>query len=371
MNEYLTMIQQSFQKVMPSMLGKPKFNGRGGLLERGEQMMHLAASVGMFGLSIWNQITAAKSLRRVLADIDGRTEQYRAFVEATRTLGALIGHTSAAGLSIPPAGNLALFGNAWNAPDIVQNILRVGGECDMLVAIASRRKICFPTVAGNPTSAGNPTCNGMELTDLYHPATGSAPVMNSIRMGVADRRSHVILTGPNRGGKSTLLKSVGVALLTWQTLGVVFARRARLPVFQHLIVALNPTDQIGKMSLFETEIEFAKQVREQIRAANGAPVFLMMDEIFHGTNAIDGVEASRVFLDDLYKSSNVFSMISTHYLGLPERYGESCTQNLCMETQKDAADPDRLIYSYRLIDGVNEYSSVREILRERGLLTAV
>jgi hypothetical protein len=34
----------------------------------------------------------------------------------------------------------------------------------------------------------------------------------------------------------------------------------------------------------------------------------------------------------------------------------------------DPADADRLIYTYRLIPGVNRHSSVREILRERGLL---
>jgi hypothetical protein len=41
-----------------------------------------------------------------------------------------------------------------------------------------------------------------------------------------------------------------------------------------------------------------------------------------------------------------------------------------MDSSVDPADPDRLIYSYRVIQGVNRFSSVREILRERGLLTS-
>jgi DNA mismatch repair ATPase MutS len=125
---------------------------------------------------------------------------------------------------------------------------------------------------------------------------------------------------------------------------------------------------MGKMSLFEAEIEFAKGVRATVGAGD-APVFLMMDEIFHGTNAHDGVEASQVFLDDLYASGpHVFSVISTHYMGLPERYGSSQTLNLCMDAAVAADDPDRLVYTYRLKEGVNRLSSVREILRERGLL---
>jgi hypothetical protein len=355
--EYMTMLQQSFSKVMPSVLGRPRFTGRGGPLEMGEKALHLGASVGMFAVSIWNQVSAARTMRRVVADIDARAEKYRAYVMAVRELGTLIGHDGASGLSVPPAGNLALFGNAWNSPDIVRNILRVGGECDMLVAIASLRRTCFAKLGADR----------MELLDLYHPGAGAKPVLNTVRMG-GEKRAHVILTGPNRGGKSTLLKSVGTAALMAQTVGVVFARRARLPLFQHIIVALNPTDVLGKMSLFEAEIEFAKQVRATVRGAT-SPVFLMMDEIFHGTNANDGTEASRVFLDDLYRTPNVFSMISTHYLGLPELYGKGMTQNLCMAAAVDPENADRLVYSYRLEEGVNGFSSVREILRERGLLS--
>ena len=55
-------------------------------------------------------------------------------------------------------------------------------------------------------------------------------------------------------------------------------------------------------------------------------------------------------------------------MNLPERYGKERTQNLCMDAKQDPADPDRLVYTYRLCEGVNRFSSVREILRERGLL---
>jgi DNA mismatch repair ATPase MutS len=156
-----------------------------------------------------------------------------------------------------------------------------------------------------------------------------------------------------------------------QTLGVVFARRARVPVFGAIITALAPADRLGAMSLFEAEIEFAKGVRERLeRESATGPMFLMMDEIFHGTNAHDGVEASQVFLDELYAGAGhtpIFSIVSTHYMELPRRYA-TVAQTLCMEAARDPADSDRLIYSYRLCPGVNQFSSVREILRERGLL---
>jgi DNA mismatch repair ATPase MutS len=218
----------------------------------------------------------------------------------------------------------------------------------------------------------------MVLTDLYHPGLLSGRrVYNSLTLDPAAsgaKKSHVLLTGPNRGGKSTLIKSIGTAVLMAQTVGVVFARSATLPIFQNIITALAPQDVIGKMSLFEAEIEFAKEVIALLATTKG-PTFLMMDEIFHGTNAHDGVEASQVFLDRLYATQkSVFSIVSTHYMDLPARYGslskdstEAKTQNLCMDASVDPKDPDRLVYTYRVTEGVNKYSSVKEILQERGL----
>lgn len=363
--EYFTMIQGALKKAMPSVLGAPRFAGRGGVAEMGEQFVHIAAGVVMFGASMWNQVSAALNLRRVAADMRRRAAAVRRFTEAARDLGASIG-VPCDFLHQWPAADIGVFGEAWNRPALIEGLLGAAAHLDMLAAVGSRKRMCFPTLSESR----------IEITDIYHPGLEAKQrVYNTIAIGGQaehDCRTHVLLTGPNRGGKSTLLKGLGAAVLMYQTLGVVFARKARMPVFGSIVTALNPTDTLGALSLFEAEIEFAKDVKATIAAAT-QPVFLMMDEIFHGTNAHDGVEASQVFLDELYGdgcggAAQVFSIVSTHYMDLPKRYGKKQTLNLCMDAKIDPADPDRLIYSYRLIPGVNQYSSVREILRERGLL---
>ena len=253
-------------------------------------------------------------------------------------------------------GELGVFGHAWNEPDRVREVLAFAGHLDMLACLATAKRTCFVKEA-----------SVLELTDLYHPGVSRKErVYNSVTMTDVSGQNNVLLTGPNRGGKSTLLKAIGVAVLMSHTVGIVFAREARIPRFANIITALAPADVVGKLSLFEAEIEFAKDVKERIAAAS--PTFLMMDEIFHGTNAHDGVEASQVFLDQLYdpKVRGLFSIVSTHYMNLPERYKE--VQHLCMDASVSLNDPDRLVYTYKVRGGVNRFSSVREILRERGLL---
>jgi DNA mismatch repair ATPase MutS len=314
----------------------------------------------MFIASIWNQVSAARSMRAVVADMRRRADSVRRFTEATNTLAKHLGVNDADTGRPWSVGALGTFGDAWNDPARIRHLLAVAGRLDMIAAVASQRRVCFPKRSDEV----------LRIRDIYHPTIQAEKrVFNTVELSPATKR-HVLLTGPNRGGKSTLLKSLGAAVLMNQTLGVVFARRAEMPVFGDIITALSPSDTLGEMSLFEAEIEFAKVVRGRITEAT-APVFLMMDEIFHGTNAHDGVEASQVFLDDLYgrqTQASVFSVVSTHYMDLPRRYGEEQTQNLCMEASVDPADSDRLIYTYALKPGVNQFSSVREILRERGLL---
>jgi DNA mismatch repair ATPase MutS len=366
--QYFSIIHAAIKKAIPSVLGKPQFAGKGGILEIGEQFVHIGCSVAMFVVSMWSQVGSSISMRAVVHDMRERAEAVRTFATTTRKLSELLGVSTSVDSDFDfdissVVGNLALFGHAWNKSAPIQTLLNMAGNLDMIASIALLKQTCFPTIKAS-----------IQLTDLYHPGiTDTETVFNSITMDSQDS-PHVLLTGPNRGGKSTLLKSIGLAILMAQTVGVVFARKAVLPMFTNILTALSPQDIIGDLSLFESEIEFAKDVRSKLRTqTNTGPTFLMMDEIFHGTNAHDGVEASQVFLDDLYKSSttNVFSIVSTHYLELSARYSKSKSpgvQMLCMDASIDPNDADRLVYTYKVKQGINSLSSVREILIEKGLL---
>jgi MutS domain V len=355
--DYLELLSDAVSKAMPTAGIKARFKGAGGIMEAGEQCVHVAIAIGMFIASIWSQVSSAIAMRSVVTDMRTRAQALEQFLKDANTLSI---YTDPANLSVPvlvceiakSQGELARFGRGWNNPALLQSLLKEVGRMDMLAAIALAKNSCFPTQDSK---------QGLVLRSFYHPGVATNQrVYNTLLLGTD--KPHAILTGPNRGGKSTVLKAIGTAVLMAHTVGIVFAREANIPMFDHIVTAMEPRDHLGKLSLFESEIEFAKNVR----ALKGR-VFLLMDEIFHGTNAHDGTEASQVFMDGLYtRESNVTSIISTHYMELPEHFKKQ-VQTICMESSQDTGD-ETLRYTYKLRPGVNRVSSVREILRERGLL---
>lgn len=368
---YWNLLQIALRKAVPSGSGIGIGSGSGRFTSpfmlMAEQCMSVGASLVMLVATAWSQVSTGLSIHRVVVDMRSRAT---ATQQSANAIQQLVNELRKGGVHLEshktdwPLSTLATFGMAWNHPDSIRIQLNQMGELDGLLTLALAKRTCFPQFA-----------DATQITDLWHPGLtrkGGSRVYNSI-----DLRSptHVLLTGPNRGGKTTILTSLGAAVLMSQTVGIVFARRATLPLFGAIRTSLRPVDTLGKRSLFETEIDIACKVHAIAATSTPThPLFLLMDEIFHGTNARDGVEAAEVFLDRLYKTvpGSVISIISTHYAELPVRYGPSSTspsvQTLCMDAHVDPANPDRIISTYRLRTGVNSLSSVREILRERGLL---
>jgi DNA mismatch repair ATPase MutS len=320
----------------------------------------------MFISGIWSQITTAIHTRTIWFDLDERgnhiQHMYSVAKDALNTLKTLSPKAQRAAARLIDSGEAAIlgckeldgldgvatFGCVWNYSEHVKILKAWIAELDCYSAIASLDGICFPTIRKTV---------GLKLTGVHHPFVKGCISNNYSTEG------HSILTGPNRGGKSTYCKSVGLAVVTAQTWGFAWADKMSFSPFATIVTALEPAGLLGSMSTFEAEIEFAKSVL----AASGLPMFVMMDEIFHSTNAGDGLEASRVFMRQLYKRKQIISMISTHYKDLAESFGELATA-----IQMEATDGTNgsLVYSYKVIPGISDKSSVMEILQERGLLSA-
>jgi DNA mismatch repair ATPase MutS len=318
----------------------------------------------MFISSLWNQITASMNLRNVwndlafrgsaLQNVCGSSKRILTILTAlpirkVKALKRLLDEGESAleaCKNLEGLNDVSTFGTVWNSKAGVETLKAWLGKVDVLVAISGMPGICFPTLSKKPC---------LELVGLRHPFCKPC-VSNNF---VSD--SHVILTGPNRGGKSTFCKGIGLAVATAQSWGFAWASSMVFSPFTTILTALEPYGKLGEYSTFEAEIDFAKSVL----AAEGRPAFVMMDEIFHSTNATDGLAASSVFLSQLYAKENTISIISTHYRQLAEQFSRSATP---LYMVAEDTDHGKLSYSYKVASGISDKSSVMEILYERGLL---
>lgn len=381
--DYISHVKQTLlQHVnVPSAL-RAKHNGDvfGKVLET----LFVALTGITFITSIWNQIQSALHLRTIADDIRRRGEAIQATVSTAKSILEDLMHlpshlrrglrhflTSGQRILQCFQGDwypLSAYGFVWNAPSVLADLLMWIGQLDVWLAISRLEDICIPKFC-------KPERNGkhvLHVEALYHPALAAEKrVPNTVHIGSSNTTAsqHVLLTGPNRGGKSTFCKALGLAIFVSQTWGFAWARSMSVTPYTVLVTALRPTDTLGHLSLFESEIEFARDVLEHARRCSKTrtPVFVMMDEIFHSTNAHDGFEATRVFLDQLYNTGpHVTSLISTHYRGLTDIFMERV-----LTWSVEAHGEESLNYTYRVIPGVSNKSSVMEILRERGLLVSV
>jgi len=361
-SEYISLLQ----KMMLSSVPKLPMGEDASPLAQVAKYAYVLMSLGVFLSNIWNQIQAALHLRAVAADIRIRGRQLLDYVKAARTLATLL--QSSEGLACATeiqfnedTESMGAYGLMYNESRALARLREWIGEIDLQVSCARLQGICFPrAIEGHEFT--------LSIHSLYHPGVQPGNrVVNNVNY---KNGNHVLLTGPNRGGKSTLCKSVGLAIMTAQTWGFAWAKSMTFVPLSHFETALAPADTLGRLSLFEAEIEFAKQIlamaTQAVADSKHRPAFIIMDEIFHSTNAHDGAEASMIFLKQLYEKSgsSCGSLISTHYRELPDKLKDSA-QPFCME----AFDRDSsLQYTYRCVPGVSTLSSVREILKERGLL---
>lgn len=330
----------------------------GFLLER----LFISITIVTFVSSIWNQITPAIHLRHIWfalehqgqacieslkgistmrnAILETPLKKQKALKSVLQQMDEILEHVG----YLESQGGVTTYAYFYNDKTYLQKITDLYSTLDVLVTLASIENICFPNYTKE-------IC--LRLRGTIHPIVKSC-ISNKFES------NHAIVTGPNRGGKSTFCKALGLAVITAQTWGFAWAESCTLSPFQHHLIALTPSPSLGETSTFESEIDFAKSVVAE-REGNA---FVMMDEIFHSTNAHDGVKASRIFLSQLYTKSNVISLISTHYHELATEFESKAKQLYLNATLNDAC---KLSYSYKVCEGISNLSSVLEILEERGL----
>ena len=243
------------------------------------------------------------------------------------------------------------FADAWDFPFRLQYALQLLGDAEVTYRIA--------TAPVNPVILSEK--NEISFIDAYDPL-----VPNSIPFSLNLQQHHCILTGPNRGGKSSFLRAILLNILLAQSVGYTYANSCLLKPVNWIATGLKLEDRPGKSSMFEREVEFAVSILKRSRGSKERGLILF-DELFHSTNPPDGARTADLFLQQVWKQANLYSIISTHVFDIAKKAPETVLRLCVPAIQKENGD---LHFTYTVKEGICEVSSVDTILKEKGLLSS-
>lgn len=154
--------------------------------------------------------------------------------------------------------------------------------------------------------------NIIQIEDLVYPSFFETftPVNISIK-----NKKCMLLTGPNMGGKSTLLKTLGLSILAAQIGSYVPAKKLNIPVFDGIFTRFGSKGNLsmGKSTFF-VELE---ETKAAIQYSDGLSLVLM-DELGIGTSSIDGVAISYAAIKYFSENKKSISIFTTHYKEIME-----------------------------------------------------
>ncbi|MBS5613709.1 MAG: DNA mismatch repair protein MutS, partial [Prevotella buccalis] len=192
-----------------------------------------------------------------------------------------------------------------------------------------------------------------EAVGLYHPFLGAKAVRNDFTL---QHRHYYIITGANMAGKSTFLRALGINYILAMNGMPVFATSLRVSAYS-LFSSMRTTDDLAHgISYFNAELLRLKQLLTA--SQHNSQTLIILDEILKGTNSVDKLNGSRLFLQAV-SALPVTGVIATHDLELSKMEGERF-HNYCFEI---ALGQD-VTYSYKITPGIARNQNATFLLRE-------
>lgn len=195
---------------------------------------------------------------------------------------------------------------------------------------------------------------------LYHPFLGVNAVHNDFEI---KDDTYYIITGANMAGKSTFLRSLGINYILAVNGMPAFAYSLKVSLF-NLFTSMRTTDDlINGISYFNAELLRLQSLILSCKKAKRT--LIILDEILKGTNSLDKLNGSKLFLEAISKLP-VSGVIATHDLELSKMADEdgSRFKNYCFEIELS----DSITYSYKITHGVarnqNATFLLKNILKE-------
>ena len=237
-----------------------------------------------------------------------------------------------------------------HAAEIANNAWIIG-HLDLIKAKYRFMRDCKAVV---PEVSSN---RSIQLLQLRHPLIENA-VANDLHF--TEDLTEIVITGPNTGGKTIMLKTLGLAQIMAQSgLPILADPGSRVGIFSQVFADIGDEQSIEQsLSTFSSHMTNIVSILNQVDNAS----LILLDELGAGTDPQEGAGLAIAILEDL-RLRGIKTMATTHYPEL-KAYGieTAGVQNASMEFDTASLRP-----TYRFMQGVPGRSNAFEIARRLGL----
>lgn len=200
------------------------------------------------------------------------------------------------------------------------------------------------------------------LVDARHPLISKEKVIsNSFHLD--DEKRIIIISGPNAGGKTVSLKTVGLLCVMHQCGLAVPATKAELGYFKNIFVDIGDNQSLSdNLSTFSAHMSHIAEIISRVKGKD----LVLIDELGTGTDPREG-EALAYSVTKYIEYKNALAMISSHFDALKEY--AFLSEHL--ENSSMIFDEEKLLPTYRFKQGAPGHSYALDVASRYGIPTDI
>ena len=248
--------------------------------------------------------------------------------------------------------------------DAIRYSVGFEGYIDNLIGVnrnINSGNINFATFSTNEKIKQKKRNNCIFKNQYYPPLVHENPVKNDCSFS-----KNIVISSPNKSGKTTILKTTAINIIFTQQLGCGYYSSGTLKPYSHIHSYLNIPDTSGRDSLFQAESRRCKDIIDIVDKFSDASKFqhfCIFDELYSGTNPEEATKAGYAFLKYMSDLENVDFILTTHYFKICKKFLKSSrVQNYKMDVQ--VLENGNLSYTYKMKKGISKIKGAIQVMKD-------